>query len=170
MKNRTWVFVAASVLGLAASAAQAGFAGQTILATLGPGSVVAGNTTGASDDNDGFTSGDHIFFIWDGGDDVYKLNWPGGDLDLSLFYNAPADDLDLFLYTPSSLDDSSDYGITNLSPDLVSLPGAAPGMYFIVIDSTAGAEGPYTLQVSPEPATLALLGAGGLLLRMRRKR
>jgi len=172
MANRTTMFAWCLAAACLTPAAMADFSGQTVLGPLGPGSSVLGNTIGHADSNDGFTSGDHIFFIWDGGDDAYKLNWPGGDLTVSLFYNNQLCDVDLFLYRPGSLNDSGDYSITNLSPDVVSIPGADAGSYYIVVDSAAGFEGAYQLQVSdvPAPQTATVLLAGGALLARRRRR
>jgi MYXO-CTERM domain-containing protein len=156
-----------AVLG-SASVAWADFSGQTILGPLVPGSVVAGDTTGATDDNDGFTSGMHIFNIWNGPDDVWSLNWPGGDLAVQMTYDNTFADLDLFLYTPGNLDDSGIYSILNTGVEHVELPGAVPGTYYLVVDSPdAATAGAYTMTV-PEPSMLALLGLGALLVRRRR--
>ena len=150
--------------------ASADFAGQVILGPLGPGSVVNGDTTGATDDNDGFCSGDHIFNIWLGPDDVWAVEWPGGDLALEMTYDNTFADLDLFLYTPEDLDNSGNYSIMNTGVENILEPAAAAGTYYVVVDSpdfsTAGA---YTLSVTPEPSMLALLGLG-LMLFARRMR
>jgi hypothetical protein len=149
--------------------ALADFNGQTILGPLGPGSVVMGDTTGATDDNDGIMSGVHIFEIWMGPDDVYALEWPGGDLELEMVYDPMTGaDLDLFLYTPASLDDSGNYSIMNSGIENVLEPAAAAGTYYVLVDSpdfsTAGA---YTLSVTPEPGALLLLGLGLTMLARR---
>lgn len=164
------LFVTTAILGISASSALAGFTGQPIQATLVPGSIVTGNTIGAPDNNDGFTSGDHFFNLWPGPDHVYKLNFPGGDLTATLTHGA-GDDIDLFVYRPSNLDDSGDYNITNLLVSSVTIPAAAPGMYYIVLDSdTAANAGPYTLAISaiPEPASLGALSVVGMFARRRR--
>jgi hypothetical protein len=159
----------AVVIAFAAGTAHAGFAGQTILGPLSLGSNVVGNNTGASDDNDGFTSGDHIFDIWDGGDDAWRLDWLGGDLTITMTYGA-GDDPDLFLYEPGSLDDSANYSILGVSPDVVTLLNAPAGTYYVVVDSTAGMEGPYSLSVIPAPGSALMLVVGmvGSLRRRRR--
>jgi hypothetical protein len=160
---------ALAVLTLCAlvSPAAASFTGQTILGPLGPGSVVTGDTLAATDNNDGFGSGGHIYHIWNGPDDVWALNWPGGDLELNMTYDNTHADLDLFLYTPENYSDCWNYSIVNDGLENIPLPAAAPGLYYVVVDSpdldTAGA---YTLSVNPEPASVALLG---LLLVARRR-
>lgn len=148
----------------------ADFAGQAVLGTLTNGSVVTGNTTGASDDNDGFTSGKHIFDLWDGGDDVWTIDWAGGDMLVTLTYdNSGSTDLDLFIYRPGSLNDSGDYSIINTGIETVSISGAAAGIYYVNIDSPAGGEGAYELSVTvPAPAT-ALVGVFGLAALRRRR-
>lgn len=162
--------LAAMVLTCAATPALAGFAGQTILGPLSLGSNVTGNTATSTDDNDGFTSGDHIFFIWDGGDDAWLLDWPGGDMTVTLSYGAGIDN-DLFLYEPGSLDDSANYSILGTSPDVVTLLGAPAGTYYVVVDSTANSEGPYALSVIPTPGSALILALGtATCLRRRRSR
>ncbi len=169
--NKTTALVTlalATTLALAASAS-ADFIGQPILGPITLGSSVTGNTTGHADDNDGWDSGTHIFDIWNGGDDVWQLNWAGGDMDLQLLYNpAPPVDLDMFLYEPGAYDSTGTYSIINSGVEDIAYPGAAAGTYYIVIDSPAGQEGAYTLNVLPEPTTLALLALGACALRRRR--
>ncbi|MCC6284175.1 MAG: hypothetical protein IT439_02560 [Phycisphaerales bacterium] len=156
------------VLALLAAPALGDFAGQPILGPLTNGSVVNGDTTGASDDNDGFTSGMHIFNLWEGGDDVWRLDWLGGGMTVELFYDTTFSDLELFVYRPSNLDDSGDYSIVNSGYEVVHIPSAPAGSYYINIDSPAFMEGAYRLAVTPAPSTLALLGLASLASRRRR--
>lgn len=79
-----------------AQSANADFSGRPILGPLTAGSIVSGSTLGQSDSNDGFDSGGHIFNIWDGGDDVWQLNWAGGTLTVTLDSLGGSDN-DLFL-------------------------------------------------------------------------
>jgi hypothetical protein len=161
-------WVCALLIGVVAVPAFADFGGQTILGPLGPGSIVSGNTIGAADENDGIMSGIHIFEIWNGPDDVWALNWPGGDLQVDMTYNNAISDLDLFLYTPASLDDSGNFSIVNSGLETVFEPAAAPGTYYVLVDSdTVAHAGAYTLYVTPEPTTLALLALSLVALRRR---
>jgi hypothetical protein len=164
--NKLKYVVVCALLSVGATGALADFAGQTILGPLSDGSIVSDTTLGKSDDNDGFDSGGHLLNIWDGGDDVYLLNWTGGDMTVTLDSFGGSDN-DLFVYSPGALDSTGDYSITNVV-DVVTLPGAAAGDYYINVDSTFFSEGDYRLAVTPEPGTLSLLVLGGLLLRRRR--
>jgi hypothetical protein len=161
------LIVCAGVLVMGTSVALADFSGQPILGPLTNGSVVSGSTLGRSDDNDGFDSGIHIFGIWDGGDDVWRLNWPGGDMTVTLDSLGGSDN-DLFVYSPGALDSTGDYSTVG-SHDVVTLLGAAPGDYFINVDSTFFSEGDYQLGVTPEPETAGLI-AMGLLVAARSRR
>lgn len=153
-----------------AAAARADFGGQSILGPLTNGNLVNNSTLGKPDDNDGFDSGIHIFNIWDGGDDVYALNWTGGDLLVTLTNLGGGVDNDLFVYSPGSLDSTGDYSIFGgETPDVVSILGAEPGTYYINVDSTFFSEGSYSLVVTPAPGTGVLLGAG-LMWGARRRR
>lgn len=145
----------------------ADFSGQTILGPLALNSSVNGDNTGSNDNNDGWFSGTHVFDLWDGGDDVYALNWAGGDMTITLTYDNLFTDPDLFLYTPDNLDESTLDSIANTGVDAVTLLGAAPGTYYVLVDTTAGAEGQYNVSVTPEPCTMMLLGLGGLMVARR---
>src|ERR1043165_3535760 len=135
-----------------AAGARADFSGQSLLGPLSNGNIVTNSTLGKSDDNDGFDSGTHIFNIWDGGDDVWRLNWLGGDMTITLTNMGAGVDNDLFVYSPGSLDSTGDYSVFGGdTPDVVSLLGAAPGMYYINVDSTFFSEGDYQLSVAPAP-------------------
>ncbi len=147
----------------------ADFTGQPILGPLTNGSSVSGDTTGKSDDNDGFSSGGHFFDIWRGGDDVWRLDWTGGTMTVELFYDNLFSDLELFVYRPSNLDDSGDYSIVNSGYEVVTINNAAAGSYYINIDSPAFQEGAYRLVVTPAPSALAALGLGGFALARRRR-
>ncbi len=167
-QSNVLIVITGSVLA-ATAPAFGGFIGQTILGPLSAGSSVDGTLIGASDLNDGFTSGDHFFDIWNGGDRVYGLNWLGGDISITLTALGGGDP-DLFLYTPDNLDDSGIYSARG-SIDTVLLLDAKPGFYYIVIDTVAGGEGAFHLDVAPVPGPggLAMIGAVSLLGRRRRR-
>lgn len=77
-------------------------------------------------------------------------------------------------------DDDSGNGFLSF----LSLPGLAPGTYYVAVGafnttfgstgwnvtSTATATGDYSLTITPEPGTLALLGLGALALRRRNRK
>jgi hypothetical protein len=168
MKSIMRLMVAAS-LCVAAGPARADFSGQTILGPLTLNSSVSGDSTNSDDNNDGWFSGTHIFDVWDGGDDVWQLNWAGGDMMITLSYDNTVCDPDVFLYVPGSLDESTYDNYTNASPSSIIVNGAAAGTYYILIDSSDGAEGAYRLDVIPAPGVMALAGTAGLILARRRR-
>jgi hypothetical protein len=162
MISRQSPLALAALLSLSlAGPAMADFSGQTILGPITAGSSVFGDNSLSSNDNDGWYSGMQVFGLWDGGDDVYQLNWPGGDLTLTM--TPSSGDPDLFLYTPDNLDESSFDSFTN-GIDVISVPNADAGTYYVLIDSAAGFEGAYQLEVSaiPGPGALALLACAAL--------
>lgn len=169
MSTRTTLLAGVASVAFAAPAL-AGFDGQTILGPITNGSNVNGDTTGATDDNDGFSSGGHFFFIWNAGDDVWQLNWPGGDMTVTMTYDNFFADLDLFLYEPGSYDDSSNYSIINSGTETILAPGAAAGTYYLVIDGPGSSDvGAYNLSVVPTPGAAGLIALGGLAVTRRRR-
>lgn len=166
--SRSHVLAALAAGMFVAGTAQADFSGQTILGPLTDGSAVSGDTTGKGDENDGFTSGFVFAGIWDGGDDVWQINWGGGSLKVDLLSLGGSDN-DLFLYTPSSYDDSANYSIVGAF-DTVTEVGAPAGIYYVVVDTTFFSEGRYNLTVSPSPSALGLAGLSALVLGGRRRR
>ncbi len=167
MRCMTLAVVAFVALGT--SEALADFTGQPILGPLSAGSFVTGDTTGRSDSNDGWDSGIHIMDIWDGGDDVWQLNWLGGPMQITL-NSLGGSDNDLFLYFPGSYDSASEYSFAGAF-DQVTLNNADAGTYYINIDSQFFSEGAYDLRVEavPAPGAAALLAVGGLVALRRRR-
>lgn len=140
-----------------AGSALADFSGQPIVGALTLGSSVTNSTAGESDDNDGWDSGIHIFDIWDGGDDVFTLDWAGGTMIVTLT-SLDGSDNDLFIYSPSDLDSAAYYSFAGAF-DQVTFAGAGPGTYYINIDSTLFSEGDYRLEVTtPTPGAGAICG------------
>ncbi len=151
---------------LCTNGATAGFDEQTILGPLTVGLFADGDTTGASDDNDGYHSGEHPYNMYLGPDQVWEVAWPGGDMEVVMLYDQSSHDLDLFLYGPVDFDTSvyystNDTGVENIAYD------ALPGTYYVLIDGLANNFGEYSVAVVPEPASLLLLGFGGLILIKR---
>ena len=168
----TTQYLTAAIAMALCGTAYAGFGGQTILGPLTNGSNVAGDTTGATDDNDGWTSGDHIFNFWDGGDDVWQLDWSGGAMHIYMTYEPLFGDLDVFLYRPGGLNDSGDYGIQNDGDEDIFLSSgdAVAGTYYIVVDGPAGQPNSYNLSISPAPGAATLFGCAALGALRRRRR
>ncbi|HLO41254.1 MAG TPA: PPC domain-containing protein [Phycisphaerales bacterium] len=167
--NKLMSSVVALSLCAFALSARADFAGQTILGPLSLGSSVNGDNTLSNDDNDGWFSGTHIFDLWDGGDDVWRLDWAGGDMMINLSYDNTQCDPDLFLYVPGSLDESTYDNYLNTSPNSITVMGAAAGTYYILVDSSAGSEGAYNLEVIPAPGVVTLAGVASLAMARRRR-
>ncbi|GJM24950.1 MAG: hypothetical protein DHS20C16_13650 [Phycisphaerae bacterium] len=136
----------------------------------GPVDSASGDTTGAADQVAGGAgpgAGSANYFS---GDHTYQLNWGGGDINIdSLFTNANGD-IDLFLY-----DDTPGAGLVASGTSVddnenINLVGLAAGTYYIVIDGWQGAENAYQLNVTPEPASIALLAMGAAVVVRRRRR
>lgn len=170
MKNALFVvtLTLAAILAIS-SPALADFTGQTIFGPIGPGSSVFGDTTNSTDDNDGWYSGTHIFELWMEPDDVWQLDWPGGDMELEMTYDNTFIDLDLFLYTADSPDESILDSYVNTGIENISYAAAPAGTYYVLIDGYIGA-GPYQLTVTPEPGSLLLLSLGTLLIARRSRK
>ncbi|MCA9283135.1 MAG: pre-peptidase C-terminal domain-containing protein [Phycisphaerales bacterium] len=157
---------AGALLGLA-GAANADFAGQTILGPLGPGSSVGGDTSTSTDDNNGFTTGTPGG-SWSGADDVYQLNWPGGSITVDLLFTHASGDLDLFLW--DSDQNTNIVASTSTSDNEGFFGTLAAGTYYMTVDGWAGDSNSYTLNVVPTPAAAGVLGMAGLAGITRRRR
>jgi hypothetical protein len=133
----------------------------------GPVDSASGDTAGSSDDLDG-GNGLPGGGSWNGGDDVYQLNWGGGAFNADLLFTNANGDIDLFLY-------DDDFATTELASsetttDNENINGTlAAGTYFLVVDGWSGASNAYTLNVTPEPASLCLLAMGAAVVIRRRR-
>lgn len=127
-----------------------------------------GDTTLGSNAMDGVFGSPFAAGSETGPEDLYELNWGGGDLFLDLDILGLAD-LDLFVYDSASPTAPIDYAWTTADPETLSFLGLSAGTYYIRVDGYQGDAGEYSLLVTPEPATLALLalGAFGLIRRRR---
>lgn len=137
------------------SSAWAGVIADSSLGTIGIGDVVIGDFEGGAANN---TAG------WSGIDDVYTINHPGGELTLDLNWNL-ASDIDLRLYEADEATYDSSYAV----PGPEQITGDYPaGTYYALVDIWSGSPSSYELTVTPEPASLALLGLGALAFVRRR--
>ena len=138
------------------------------LGPLGPGSSVTGDTSTSTDDNDGDDPG-VSGGLWSGGDDVYSVVWPGGDLTADLLFTDVDGDLDLYLYDTDAttvLDTST----STSDNEQVTAAGLGAGTYYLLVDGWLGDSNTYELNVIPTPGTSALFGAFGLAGLARRRR
>jgi len=167
MKLSLQLLVTAIAVLAMGSTAMADFSGQTILGPLGVGSSVTGDTTNSTDDNDGEFSGQPTF-DWTGPDDVWQLDWTGGDIQLDLLFSHAEGDLDLFLYVPGQLAFSSQESESSTDNEAIFKSAAAAGTYYVLVDGYDLSAASYTLNVTPEPASLVFLAMGGLIMLRRR--
>lgn len=159
-----------AVLGLA-SAANAGVTLDDLsIATLTGGANVSGSTTGASNDMNGDTIGGTATG-WNGGDDVYTVNWLGGDFQADLLFSNSLGDIDLFMFDNNSPSGELAQSITVDDNEQITIASLAAGTYYLSIDGWANATNSYQLVLNgvPTPASAALLGLGGLVATRRRR-
>ena len=139
------------------------------IATLNGGESIQGDTSNSTDDmNNGSIGGGGS---WNGGDDVYRLEWGGGDITIDLFFSKDAGgsggDLDLYLLDGPG----SGFASTSVTDDeQIVVAGLAAGKYWIVVDGWAGASNSYKLAVSPTPGAAAVFGLAGIAAAGRRRR
>ncbi|PCI08376.1 hypothetical protein COB72_08510 [bacterium] len=139
------------------------------IGTILAGDSVLGDTNGSSNDMNGVLIATSIF-SWSGNDDVYTLNWGGGDLVLDLFYTAADGDLDMFVFDSNLAGSAIGTSLTTSDDEQIELLGLAAGTYYVSVDGWSDAANSYTLNVSvPAPASMALLGLGGLVAGRRRR-
>jgi len=144
------------------------------LGTLFGGESVLGDTSNSADN----LSGDRPApGSWSGGDDVYSLQWGGGDVTIDLLFTmdpgntANDGDLDLWLVANENLDGTDvASGLSIDDNEQLVLPGLAAGKYWIIIDGWSGASNSYKLAVTPTPGAAAVFGLAGLAAAGRRRR
>jgi len=159
-----------AVLGLA-SAANAGVTLDDLsIATITGGSSTSGDTSGSADNMNG-GSGIASGGSWSGGDDVYTLNWAGGDLVADLLFTTLDGDLDLYVWGDNGATNLLGSGTSTSDNEQVTVAGLAAGTYYISVDGWFGDTNSYKLQLNgvPTPASAALLGLGGLVATRRRR-
>ncbi len=139
------------------------------IGTLFGGESVNGDTSTSTDDIDGI-NGLPAGGNWDGGDDVYSLQWGGGDLTLDLFFSNADGDIDLILF--DSADGSTTVATATSTSDdeQIVAAGLAAGKYWVAIDGWQGASNTYKLAVSPTPGAAAVFGLAGIAAAGRRRR
>lgn len=127
------------------------------MGTLMPGDSIEGDTTGAMTSlygkNEVRRDGSHNYYggRWymgweDAGDDVYTLDWPGGDLRLDLVEEALDGDLDLFLWGNQTPCLAWSYGQT--AEEQIRVADLPAGTYWVHIDGWQASEQKYTLNVT----------------------
>jgi MYXO-CTERM domain-containing protein len=138
------------------------------IGTLEDGDKGAGDTTRSTDDFQ-TTAGNVVFGTGTnetGGDDIWTLNWGGGDFEASLDIITAGVDLDLFLYDTNGDLLASAFTVDN--PEIIA-GSLAAGTYFLRVDGFLGDAGQYSLSITPAPGAMALMGVAGLAGFRRRR-
>ena len=144
------------------------------LGTLFGGESVLGDTANSLDN----LSGDVLpepGFPWTGGDDVYSLQWGGGDITIDLLFamsGSTTNDGDLDIWLVANEADGSNIatGFTTDDNEQIVEAGLAAGKYWLIVDGWLGASNSYKLAVSPTPGAAAVFGLAGLAAAGRRRR
>ena len=128
-----------------------------------------GNTANSSDDMNGiegiFSGGN-----WSGGDDVFTLDWRGGNIDIELLFDHANGDLDLFLWADNGATIPIEYSLTIDDNESIFISSAPAGIYYISVDGWFGAENSYDLFIGiPTPASTTALVLGALVASGRRR-
>ncbi len=127
------------------------------IGTLEAGDTVFGDNSGAwtalYGKNGLRRDGEHEYYggRWymgweDAGDDVYTLNWPGGDLQVDLVSPPDSADLDLFLWGSQTA--CLAYAYSQAADERIRIADLEAGTYYLHIDGWQGAAHAYDLTVS----------------------
>lgn len=133
----------------------------------GPVDSVSGDTAGGGDNIDGpngIAAGS-----WSGEDHVYQLNWGGGDINIDLLFTNANGDIDLILFDDNTGNSTVATSTTTDDNENINVVGLPAGTYYIGIDGWQGDTNAYDLNVTPEPASLALLAMGAAVVIRRRR-
>jgi hypothetical protein len=133
----------------------------------GPVDSVSGNTLGGGDNlngPNGIGAGS-----WSGEDHVYQLNWGGGDINIDLLFTNANGDIDLILFGDNTGNVVLGSGQSTTDNENVNILGLAAGTYYIAVDGWQGDTNSYDLNVTPEPASIALLAMGAAVVIRRRR-
>jgi len=153
------------------------------ISTLGAGSAINGNNTQQSpfgdrsflDGPNGFTpysaQDGFAYANWGASENVYAIDWLGGDAVLRLNINDPSADLDLFLYGNSSATNLIGFSVGEFtSQEEISVPNLPAGRYWVVIDGKRCDMSDYSFQVVPTPGATGLAALTGALVMPGRRR
>lgn len=157
---------------------------QMSIASLGAGSSIKGRNSQNSpygdrsflDGPNGFTpysqQDGFAYANWGGSENVYAIDWLGGDAVLRLNIEDPSSDLDMFLYGNTSATNLIGFSIGDfVSQEEISVPNLPAGRYWLVIDAKRCDVSDYEFQVVPTPGATGLAAlTGALVLPGRRRR
>ncbi|MCA9304665.1 MAG: pre-peptidase C-terminal domain-containing protein [Phycisphaerales bacterium] len=134
------------------------------------GSVV-GETTDASDDMNG-VEGIGSGGSWSGGDDVYTIEFFGGDLEISVLFDHELGDLDLYVWGDNTATTLIGSSTSTSDNEYIHVVGLAAGTYYISIDGWFGATNSYTMNgvgIAPSAPSFAVLAFAGTLAYRRQR-
>lgn len=108
--------------------------------------------------------------IWDSNENVFELQWSGGDLIVNLSPDTPDDNLDLIIFSDAKSRNVLDSSLEPSGPETIFVPALDSGTYWIVVDGVDCGEADYTLSVIPSPGTATLAALAIVAASPRRTR